>query len=67
MEVRIASADPAKIPGEIQIKGANVFLGYFKNELSARHSMARSTMPTISPSIYSIRSRAVHSPSNLPR
>ena len=32
MEVRIASADPAKVPGEIQIKGANVFLGYFKNE-----------------------------------
>ena len=32
MEVRIASADPAKIPGEIQIKGANVFMGYFKNE-----------------------------------
>ena len=32
MEVRIASADPANIPGEIQIKGANVFLGYFKNE-----------------------------------
>ena len=32
MEVRIASANPAEIPGEIQIKGANVFLGYFKNE-----------------------------------
>ena len=32
MEVRIESADPANIPGEIQIKGANVFLGYFKNE-----------------------------------
>ena len=32
MEVRIASADPVKIPGEIQVKGANVFLGYFKNE-----------------------------------
>ena len=32
MQVRIASADPVKIPGEIQIKGANVFLGYFKNE-----------------------------------
>ena len=32
MEVRIASADPVNIPGEIQIKGANVFLGYFKNE-----------------------------------
>ena len=32
MEVRIASADPATIPGEIQVKGANVFLGYYKNE-----------------------------------
>ena len=32
MEVRIASANPAEIPGEIQVKGANVFLGYFKNE-----------------------------------
>ena len=32
MEVRIASANPVEIPGEIQVKGANVFLGYFKNE-----------------------------------
>ena len=32
MEVRIASADPITIPGEIQVKGANVFLGYYKNE-----------------------------------
>ncbi|MBE6237392.1 MAG: long-chain fatty acid--CoA ligase [Bacteroidales bacterium] len=32
MEVRIASADPINIPGEIQIQGRNVFLGYFKNE-----------------------------------
>ena len=32
MEVRIASADPVNIPGEIQVKGDNVFLGYFKNE-----------------------------------
>ena len=32
MEVRIASANPAEIPGEIQVRGANVFLGYFKNE-----------------------------------
>ena len=31
MEVRIASVDSANVPGEIQIKGANVFLGYFKN------------------------------------
>ena len=32
MEVRIASANPIEIPGEIQVKGANVFLGYYKNE-----------------------------------
>jgi long-chain acyl-CoA synthetase len=32
MEVRIASANPSEIPGEIQVKGANVFMGYFKNE-----------------------------------
>ena len=32
MEIRIASNDPVNVPGEIQIKGANVFLGYYKNE-----------------------------------
>ena len=32
MEIRIDSSDPAEIPGEIQVRGANVFLGYFKNE-----------------------------------
>ena len=36
MEIRIASADPQNIPGEIQVKGANVFLGYFKNEKATR-------------------------------
>ena len=32
MQVRIESVDPVNIPGEIQVKGDNVFLGYFKNE-----------------------------------
>jgi long-chain acyl-CoA synthetase len=32
MEVRIDSSDPQRIPGEIQCKGDNVMLGYFKNQ-----------------------------------
>ena len=32
MEIRIDSADPENIPGEVQVRGANVFLGYYKNE-----------------------------------
>ena len=34
MEIRIDSPKPSEVPGEIQIKGANVFLGYYKNEKS---------------------------------
>lgn len=30
-EIRIASSDPLKEPGEIQVRGENVFLGYYKN------------------------------------
>lgn len=32
MQLRIDSPDPEKIAGEVQVKGANVFLGYYKNE-----------------------------------
>lgn len=32
MEFRIDSEDPENIPGEVQVRGANVFLGYYKNE-----------------------------------
>ena len=32
LEIRIDSSDPANVPGEILVRGANVFLGYFKNE-----------------------------------
>lgn len=32
LEIRIDSADSQNIPGEVLVKGANVFLGYYKNE-----------------------------------
>ena len=30
-EIRIDSPNPHKVPGEVQVKGSNVFLGYYKN------------------------------------
>ena len=38
MEIRIDSSDPYNVPGEVQVKGANVFLGYYKNEEATKNS-----------------------------
>lgn len=38
MEVRIDSEDPFNVVGEIQVKGENVMLGYFKNEKDTKES-----------------------------
>lgn len=32
LEIKIDSSDPENVPGEVLLKGDNVFLGYYKNE-----------------------------------
>ncbi len=38
MQIRIDSLDPQNIPGEVQVKGPNVCLGYYKNPDATRKS-----------------------------
>lgn len=38
MEIRIDSPSPSTVAGEVQVKGKNVFLGYYKNEEATRAS-----------------------------
>ena len=35
-QIRIDSANPGKIPGEVQVKGDNVFLGYYNNRKATK-------------------------------
>ena len=41
MAVRIDSRDPLNIPGEVLIKGDNVFSGYYKNEKATKSAFTR--------------------------
>ena len=38
MRIKIDSDEPKKIPGEVLVKGDNVFLGYYKNDMATKEA-----------------------------
>ena len=41
MQIRIDSPDPRTIPGEVQVSGPNVCLGYYKNEKATKEAFTK--------------------------
>lgn len=41
VEIRIDSEDPQHVPGEVQVHGYNVFMGYYKNEEATAASFTK--------------------------
>ena len=47
MKIKIDSDNPKKVPGEVLVKGDNVFLGYYKNELATKDAFVDGWFRTV--------------------
>lgn len=41
LEIKVDSSDPRNIPGEVLVKGENVFLGYYKNQEATESALTQ--------------------------